>query len=317
MGIEPYKKYANKHVYVTRVLRIRRIARMFKPDVVFAPYLISNGLTAVLSWRGPLVVSARGSDVFESLQQGGWRRAMNTLIISYICRRAQVVHAVSIKLAETLRRLGVAERKLYVFPTGVDCMRFKPADRHGRPAVPRIICTRKHEPVYDIPTIIQALIELKKTGLKFTCTFVGGGHLRSQHERMAQTGGLADSVTFMDAVPHQDIPQLLQSADIYVSASLRDGTSSSLLEAMVMGLVPVVSRIEANLDWITEGSNGLMFAPGSVSELCESLTKAIQGSINRQHLVSINVRLVHEKANMETNMQRLENLLKSAIQDFS
>ncbi len=239
------------------------------------------------------------------------------MIIKYICQRAQVVHAVSIKLAETLRRLGVAEQKLHVFPTGVDCTRFKIRELRRSSDVPRIICTRKHEPVYDIPTIIQALVELKKTGLKFTCTFVGGGHLRDHHEMMAKAGGLEDCVAFLNPVPHEQIPQLLQDADIYVSAAWRDGTSSSLLEAMVMGLVPVVSRIEANVAWITEGANGLMFAPGSVTELCESLKKAIHGKLNSEQLVKTNVRIVHEQADMQTNMQRLEHLLKSAVQEFS
>ncbi len=69
--------------------------------------------------------------------------------------------------------------------------------------------------------------------------------------------------------------------------------------------------------WITEGSTGLMFAPRSVAELSESLAKAIDGSLDTQRLVMTNVGLVREKADIQTNLKRLEKLLEIAMRNFS
>ena len=51
--------------FAARLPRARRLLRRYRPDVVLATYLSSNGATAALCWGGPLVVSARGSDVLR------------------------------------------------------------------------------------------------------------------------------------------------------------------------------------------------------------------------------------------------------------
>ena len=54
------------------------------------------------------------------------------------------------------------------------------------------------------------------------------------------------------------MPAYLNAADIYVSTSLSDGTSLSLLEAMACSLPVVVTDIPANKEWITDGHNGFL-----------------------------------------------------------
>ena len=50
----------------------------------------------------------------------------------------------------------------------------------------------------------------------------------------------------------------LGQADIYVSTSLHDGTSVSLLEAMGSGAFPIVTDIPSNREWIHHGQNGFL-----------------------------------------------------------
>ena len=65
IGVEPFERHKNEHVYITRIPLLRPVIRRFAPDVVFAPYLIPNGLTAALSFGGPTAVTAVGSGVME------------------------------------------------------------------------------------------------------------------------------------------------------------------------------------------------------------------------------------------------------------
>ena len=69
IGARPYNPASGKHLIITRALRIRRILKRFGADVVFAPYLISNGLAAALGWQGPLVISAMGADVVQQARR--------------------------------------------------------------------------------------------------------------------------------------------------------------------------------------------------------------------------------------------------------
>lgn len=313
IGAEPFDKYKNKHLFLTRLPRIRRRLREFRPDLVYAAYLTSNGLTAVLSWSGPLVLSARGGDVLGSLRQsgpGGWmRRAM----LRYVCRHGQMIHTVSRELDETLASLGVPADRLVRIPVGVDLDRFRPrsfSDDASPQRVVRMICTRRHEPVYDMPTIVRALRRLRDAGRAFEFSFVGGGYLIDEHRRLAESAGLAGRVRFLGHCDHVDLPRQLASHDVYVSASRSDGTSSSLLEAMAAGLYPVVTRIAANRAWLDEDRTARMFEPGDDGGLADALERAID---DRQHwceAAAANRLRVEQDGDQSRNMQRLAELFE-------
>ena len=271
VGSLPFNKYGQKQQFVTRVPHVRRIIADFQPDVVFATYLISNGLTAAMSWSGPLVLDAVGGDVRDMHANGDWRNTARRFVIRCVCERATAVHAWSGELADRLIEIGVSGSKVVEWPMGVDINRIRPPSPLAPPD--RIICLRKHEPIYDIPTIIDALASLRADGRAFRCTFVGGGHLLEAHRGLATAKGLIDSVHFTGPVRREEIPPLLADSGTYVSASHADGTSSSLLEAMAGGLLPVVTRIPANTPWIDDGRTGLLFDAGRPEQLAAALSR--------------------------------------------
>ena len=315
VGREPYRDDRHKHLFLTKVPTIRKILRAFSPDVVFAPYLISNGLAASLAWRGPLVVSARGADVIEQAGQTptpGW--LMNWLV-RFVCRRARVVHAVSDELVEALTRYGVDREKIHCFPMGVDTIRFAPAEGEGSTravGTPHIICTRRHDAVYDNHVIVEALAMMKSRGVGFRCTFVGAGRYLEERRDQVKVLGLADDVRFTSHVEHDQVPSLLRSANIYVSASSSDGTSSSLLEALATGVFPVVTRIRANEAWVRNGETGLFFEVGHAAGLAEALGRAINDARLREQAVTINRGLVERKGSQGINNRRLMDLFELA-----
>ena len=313
VGIAPFEKYKNKHMFVTRVPRIRRIIRRFKPDVVFATYVVSNGLSAALSWSGPLVVSARGGDVLEQAGRRGLGQRLRERIVRYVCDRADVVHCVAREIEDELIRLGVPAAKLVQFPLGIDVENFSPDPGMPRSRPTRLICTRKHEPVYDNATIVAALARLKAAGRAFSCTFVGGGHLLEERQEQVRSAGLSDLVTFVGHMTYAELPSQLRQADIYISASLSDGTSSALLEAMATGLVPVVSRIKANRPWIEEGRTGLMFERGRDDELAKALMKAMDDADLQRRAFEENRHRVDANGSLRKNNDRLADLLSRRV----
>lgn len=312
VGSLPFNKYANKQQFVTRVPQVRRIITAFKPDVLFATYLISNGLTAALSWSGPLVLDAVGGDVREMHSNGDVRNTARRFVIRCICERATAIHVWSTELADRLTDIGVSDSKIVNWPMGVDIDLFRPPTP---PAAPdRIICIRKHEPIYDIPTIIEALAQLRAGGTRFECTFVGGGHLLEVHRALAAARGLGQCTRFVGPVPRESIPRLLSTCGTYVSASHADGTSSSLLEAMAGGLLPVVTRIPANLPWIADGENGLLFDAGRNDQLSVALHRAIADHSLRDRAITANRERVVRDGDLHHNLERMRDLLASACE---
>lgn len=305
VGVSPFDKTKNKHVYVTRVTLVRRIAKQFRPDVTFAPYLSSNGLTAALAGLSPLVTAAVGSDVMNNAERRGIRLFLRRRSISFVCRRSQLINTVSQELTDELVNLGVPASKIIQLPFGADTEAFRPAPGMPREVARQFICTRRHERIYDNETIIRGLARLRSAGLEFRCTFVGDGSLSESLRRHAESLGLGDCVSFVGVRPHGELPELLRHADLYISASLRDGTSVSLLEAMAAGLVPVVSRIAANLPWVRHGENGLLFDCGDADSLARCLEQAMLDTSLRRRALEMNRNRVEREGSMKSHLERM------------
>jgi L-malate glycosyltransferase len=313
IGIEPYDPFGNKHVYFTRTPRLRRIIKKFKPDIVHSIYLASYGLSAALVWNGPFVVSAIGSDVLDRFRRTGLRKIFRESIIKYVCRKADVINTVSQALDDELRRLGVPQSKLLQIPFGANLEQFYPDVSMPRQSATTLICTRRHETFYDIPTIIEALGIIKLSGRHFHCIFTSGGSLLEAHKQKVVDAGLENDVTFTGNLEHGELPKLLRSADIYISASLGDGTSVALMEAMATGLLPVVSDIDANRPWITNGETGIFFETKNSRNLAKALNRALDDNVLRRNAFAKNRERITRDGDMQKNMRRLADTFEKLV----
>ena len=99
---------------------------------------------------------------------------------------------------------------------------------------------------------------------------------------------------------------LVAQADIYVSIAESDGVSLSLLEAMSLGAVPVVSDIAANTDWIRDGRGGVVtdIDPVAVADAIERAA-----ALDADEARSINRSMVGERGDYMTNMGLAELVL--------
>jgi glycosyltransferase involved in cell wall biosynthesis len=70
-----------------------------------------------------------------------------------------------------------------------------------------------------------------------------------------------------------DVPRLLESADVFVLTSTREGLSLALLEALAAGLPAVVSDLVENVEAI--GEAGIAVAAGSSGGFAKAMTQAI------------------------------------------
>jgi glycosyltransferase involved in cell wall biosynthesis len=294
--------------YLGRVPRTRRLLRRFKPDVVLASYLSSNGLVAALCRPRALVVSGHGTDVYGETEASHGRG----LLLRFVCSRADAIHVVSSGLAEALAAHGVPRARIECFPIGVDVSAFAPASEGSSLRAVDIVCTRRHEPVYDTAAVLAALALVRRRRPDLHAVLLGGGPLLEERRAQARASGLDDAVVLPGTVDSSKVRETLQRAKVYVSASHRDGASSSLLEAMAAGSFPVVSDIGANRDWIVDGTTGLLFRPGDPVHLARALLRALEDGRLRESARAANLARVERDGSLVTNMRRMEMLLERA-----
>jgi len=297
--------------YVRAIPQVRRLVRAIAPDLLHAHFLTSNGLVATASGFHPLVVSARGSDVHRSLRHPA-RRAL----IRFVLRRADLVNPVSAELAAKVATLGVAPAKILCLSQGIEAGRFdlpRPAHSDG---VVRLICTRKLHRPYQPQTIVAALARVAAAGLPFHLTFAADGRDLASLRQEVAAYGLTERVRFLGGYAPAELPALLAGADVYVSASLWDGTSPALLEAMAAGVYPVVSDCPANREWLSGEGDGMFFPPDDVEALAAVLTRVIADPANWVAARERNRAVVRERADRETNLEILGTHYERLVAQF-
>ncbi len=120
---------------------------------------------------------------------------------------------------------------------------------------------------------VDVLLDYWKAGVKpedhIHLVVIGDGPVRPELEEQAKALGIEDMVTFTGRVEHEDLPPYYALCDVYVTASLSDTNSISMLEGMCSGL-PVLQRNDPlNADQVRDGKNGFNF--NSPEEMAQKL----------------------------------------------
>jgi glycosyltransferase involved in cell wall biosynthesis len=305
-----YSETEGKWKYPISMLRARKLIKKLKPDIVHAHYATSCGLTALVCGFHPTVVTVHGSDLTTGIKSRIWRPLLRRIFAFADC-----VNTVSKGLEEMALSLGTGPAKIETLTLGIDTDKFALTDRPkidpSRPL--KLVCTRRLEKVFDHPTIIDALALLKKRGVEFRMTFVGDGSLLDTLKQQVKNVGLSDCVSFVGNVHNDNLPGVLGQHDVYLSASLWDGTSLSLLEAMATGLFPIVSNIKANAALLRHNVDGLLHKVGDPDDLAECIMQLHEHPQLAAGAVRRNRDKVIESADRKTNMKRLERIFEELI----
>ena len=89
----------------------------------------------------------------------------------------------------------------------------------------------------DQRPLIEALRELNAE-----LTLIGVGPLRQALVATARDAGVADRVSFVDAVPNAKLPEIYQTHHVFAMNILQPGISMTVMEAMALGFPIVINR---------------------------------------------------------------------------
>lgn len=301
-----------------RTLRTLLLAWIMRPDVLDGNWLTRDGgVFCSFSGYHPFLATAWGSDILVEATKSRILRLFGKLTV----RIADSVIVDSEVQRKAVIRLGCDSSKIYSFPWGIDLDIFrlrkktsptKDLKQWGR-KTKIIISTRNHFPIYGIEYLIRAipLILEKVDYARFL--IVGDGPLLTYYKALVKQMGIEDYVRFPGRVPQAALARLLNFADIYVSTSLSDGTSASLLEALATGLPTVVTAIPANREWIVHGRNGFLVPPSDSTALADSIVRLLESETLRSKMRHFNLRVAEERADWKINSRVLERCISNLL----
>ncbi len=198
----------------------------------------------------------------------------------FLAKRANALTGPSKKCEEYFRVAGV-DKDVNVIPNAVEIDQFAPKNfsdetkaqlrlQHGIRPNAMIACfvgrLGKEKSVDVLLDFWQKSISSKDN---IHLLIIGDGPSRIELEEQAQQLGITDMVTFTGKVAHEDLPPYYALCDVYITASLSDTNSISMLEGMCSGL-PVLQRTDPlNADQVRDGKNGFNF--DSPEEMADKL----------------------------------------------
>ena len=288
--------------YPFSLRQVRRITGQIRPDLVNAHFVPSYGLVGALLNIHPLVISTWGSDVLVSPQKS-WLQKFRA---QYVLKQADLVTTDARFTEEAIYNLGVEIGKVVVSPMGVERNLLDHTEKKKRPYL-TILSNRKLEPLYDITTFLKAIpgvIARAKKEVRFI--ILGEGSQKGMLISLAQKLGIENHVEFKGAVSRETLLQYYQDSDIYISTSKSDSTSVSLLEAMNFGLIPIVTDIPGNREWIKDQKNGFIFPVSDPAALAEKISYVINEFPHWLTFRKESHIIIKSKAVWEENMRVVE-----------
>jgi len=278
--------------------------------LIHAHWAIPTGVIGALVGvllRKPLIVTIHGSDFRMAMDRSFLLRKL----FLYVCRRARHVTCVSEVQKREIEQLGIGGEKISVFPMGIDATFLEVGKNRERDLKNRsftILSNRNLLPIYNVSLLIRAIPVVIKEEPKARFIIVGEGPEREKIEKEAEDLNISSSVQFLGRVPHEKMPNILAQTDIYVSTSLYDGTSISLLEAMGSGAFPIVTDIPANREWIVNGKNGFLVPTDEEGFLARRIIDAIRNHALLEKSRENNLLIVEEKALWPVNIGRIKKV---------
>lgn len=190
------------------------------------------------SWlRSPVHISRNRRDFYGLYQ---WLfTAFNARWEKQAFQKAQVVVAVSEKVAQELVNIGVPRSRIRVIINGVDLEEFAPGESNrqklGLPenVTLALFAGDIRTPRKNLDTVLHALVKVPDLHL-----VVVGHTQNSPFPQLAASLGLSKRVHFVGF--RRDIPQIMQAVDLFVFPSRYEACSLVLLEALSSGL-PVIT----------------------------------------------------------------------------
>ena len=107
--------------------------------------------------------------------------------------------------------------------------------------------------------------------------------------------------------------ELERNADIYISTSLFEGTSNSIMEALNWSLPVVATDVGDNDHLVINGENGFLHPVGDVSGLAQSLSLLLDSSDLRNKMGLRSNQNLRENYSMEVFEKRYIDLIEQRV----
>jgi glycosyltransferase involved in cell wall biosynthesis len=116
-------------------------------------------------------------------------------------------------------------------------------------------------------------------------------------KKLSKSTGMKITTFKKGALSHSQVMEIFKSSLIYVGHSLSDGISTSMVEAMAMGAIPVQTNTSCAQEWIVDKKTGFIFTPNDLDALRSAVLDIIEGKFDSQAARAENYAVIDSRYN--------------------
>jgi len=197
-----------------------------------------------------------------------------------------------------------------VIPNGVDLDSFCPAETARKSDALRLLTVGRLSVTKRVQMLIDAVEILHRDGRKLHLTIVGGGQAEQELREIVSTRDLGEVIEMAGRVRAENMPQLYRDNDVFVSASMQEGMSNAMLEAMASGLPIVTTRCEGVEELIAD--NGMVVEQANAQSIAEAV-ETLAGDQERYSRMRTAARKQAEKFTWRNSASQYIEIYKKVI----
>jgi len=298
--------------------RIRQIMQEFKPDLVHCHGTYSGWLGRLAARKLPKIALVYtehlwtkdyhfSNSIYENVHLRG---------LQLMDRFTDVTIAVSQSVKNFLSKNKIIPAsKIIIVPNMLD-PKFRKYTIYQKPkGVPPIIGSVGSINVQKgIPVLVQALkdLEHQKPELQWRCQIIGSGPMADSVKKMVSKLGLEKRIVVKERV--DDIVETMRHFSYYVQASRSESFGISVIEAMSLGIAPIVTNRGALPEIVDHMATGVVVPYGRPDKLVAALMKLMDDEELRTTLGEAARCEVKRKYSCKQVTDRIEKVYYQALE---
>jgi len=285
-------------------------------DLVQTLWSGDPGLVGVLAarWLGiPSFVHLAGGELakLNAIGYGGRQTWRGRLREALVLRWADALSAASAPMLEQLSELRLSGQRI---PLGVDLQAWPPLPprRRGLGETLRLVHVASLNRVKDQTTLLNAMKRLQTAGVPFELDIVGEDTLSGEIQTLAATLAMAGQVRFHGFATQAMLRPIVAAAHVLVMSSQHEAGPLALLEAAVLGVPCVGTRVGHLAEW--EPAAALAVPVGDDAALASQLIGLANDEEERLRLAhAAQARALADNADRSAELFQALHLQHSAV----
>lgn len=283
-------------------LRSRMLSHMlarFKPDIVHAVEFQSAGYLALKSLRRidakhrpKLLITNYGSDIFWYQQYPHHLSKIKSLLeiadgYSAECSRDVVL----------ARNYGLTTPNVHVFPNsaGIDAAQLLGTELEANPRTS--IAIKGYQGRFGEALIALSVIEAmaKELGALKIEIFSANRSTIRQAKKLSKSTNLSIFAHPKNSLTHSQMLELFRRSILYIGLSKSDGISTSMIEAMSQGCIPIQTVTSCANEWVNDCESGFLVSSSDKPSISGAISKIIGDEIFRKQAAANNLKVIEER----------------------